>query len=414
MARKLLKIWLKYLAAKILQKYKPRIVAITGSTGKTSTKEAILTVLRSGNDPRVAGTKGNLNTEFGVTANIIDPEFVGTDAGVKVRLTFKDVWRLTWCTYRLLVKHLPYPKILVLELAADRPGDIKYFMDFMQPEVGLITNIGDVHLEFFGSKSELVEEKSLVIAHVQPKGLAILNQDDDFSKLISRKTTAKKVFISAESPADWYASDIGFGGQGIHFVAIAGKRTVQIDLPVFGYQFVYAALLALAVGDHFRLSPEVMAKRLSSYKAPPRRFEIIKLGTAIVIDDTYNANPTSVLAALRSLARVGVNRRKIAILGDMLELGSAHERGHRSVGEYAAKVVDQLWVVGEGGALIKEYAIKGGLPLGQARDFKEDAISTILQDNSVVLVKGSQSVGMDKIVELMKKYFHERSHQDSC
>lgn len=409
MIRRLLKNWLRYLAAKVLDKYKPRIVAITGSTGKTSTKEAILTVLRNGDDPHIMGTQGNLNTEFGVTAAIIDPEFVGTDVGVKVRLTLRDIWNLTWRACRLIVQRLPYPKVLVLELAADRPGDIGYFMGFIRPEVGLITNIGDVHLEFFSSKSELVEEKSLLIAHLKTKGLAILNQDDDFSKLISRKTTAKKVWISAENPADWYARDIGFGSKGIHFSAVSGNRMVQVDLPVFGYQFVYAALIALAVGDYFRLSPELMAKRLTNYTAPQRRFEIIKLGQTIIIDDTYNANPTSVLAALKSLARLGVNRHKVAILGGMKELGIAHDRGHRSVGEYAAKTVDQLWVVGEEGALIKSAALEAGLPPGQVRDFKADAIPVILRDNSIVLVKGSQAMAMDKIVEQLKECY-ERSH----
>jgi len=403
MARKFLKIWLCYLAKKILIKYYPRIVAITGSTGKTSTKEAILTVLRSqADDKQIVGTVGNLNTELGVAASIINPGFVGTTVKGKVKLSIKDVWRLTQQALKILLIKMPYPKILVLELAADRPGDIRYFMSFIRPEVGILTNIGDVHLEFFGSKAELVEEKGLIMKHILPKGIAILNQDDDFSKLISRKTNSKKIFISAEKQADWWASDIGFGSSGIHFNAIAGNKITQIDLPVFGYQFVYAALIALAVGEYLHIPREVMAKRLNQYILPKGRFEVIKIGETIVIDDTYNANPTSMLAALKSLARLGVNRRKIAILGDMRELGSAYTKSHQNVGEYAAKVLDQLWVVGEGGALIKEAALKAGLPQGQARDFNPDAINIILQDNSIVLVKGSRAVKMDKIIELFK------------
>ena len=414
MAKKVLKLWLRFLAARVLHKYHPRIVAITGSTGKTSTKEAVLTVLRDEKNNYVVGTRGNLNTEFGVTATIINPGFVGTEAGGKIKLTLRDVWQLTWRTIDLLVKRLPYPEVLVLELAADRPGDIQYFMSFIKPEVGILTNVGDVHLEFFNSKAELVEEKSLITTHLKPTGVAILNRDDDFSKLISRKVSTKKIFVSAEKEADIWARDIGFGSGGLHFSAVAGadranQNMIQVDLPVFGYQFVYAALFALAVGNYFKIPWETMTKRLSHYTAPKGRFEIIKLGEAVVIDDTYNANPVSVAAALKSLARLGVNRRKIAILGDMKELGSAHDRGHRSVGEYAAKVVDQLWVVGEGGALIKEAAIRAGLPVGQARDFTEDAIPVILQDNNIVLVKGSRAVKMDKIVELIEE-FYERSH----
>src|SRR4030042_6530777 len=127
MARKFLKIWLRGLARKILCKYHPQIVAVTGSTGKTSTKEAILVVLKSQpDDPQIIGTQGNLNTEFGVTATIINPDFVGTVINGRVKLSMRDVWYLTWRASRLLLKKLPYPKILVLELAADRPGDIDY------------------------------------------------------------------------------------------------------------------------------------------------------------------------------------------------------------------------------------------------------------------------------------------------
>ena len=413
MTKKLLKLWLRYFAAMVLKKYHPRVVVITGSTGKTSTKEAIMVVLK--NRPEnldIAGTVGNLNTEFGVTATIISPGFTGTHTGVKTKLTFRDVWYLTWRAINLLVHKLPYPKILVLELAADRPGDIKYFMSFIKPEVGILTNIGDAHLEFFYSKAQLIEEKSLIITHIVSRGLAILNQDDDFSKLISRKTAAKKIMISAEKRADWWASDIGFSSGGIRFNAMSSQTKpgmIQISLPVYGYQFVYAALIALAVGDHFHIPPETMAQRLSQYQLPDRRFEIIKLGGNIIIDDTYNANPASMMAALKSLARLGVNRRKIAILGDMKELGSAHIKGHQSVGECAAKVVDQLWVVGEGGDLIKEAAVRAGLPLGQARNWSESAIPTVLQDNNIVLIKGSQAVRMDQIVALIKE-FYERSH----
>ncbi|MFA5966938.1 MAG: Mur ligase family protein [Patescibacteria group bacterium] len=413
MTKKLLKLWLRYLAALVLRKYHPRIVAITGSTGKTSTREAILTVLKNHSEnPDIVGTIGNLNTELGVTATIISPGFIGTQVGVKTKLTIRDVWYLTWHALNLSIRRVAYPKILVLELAADRPGDIEYFMSFIKPEVGVLTNIGDAHLEFFYSKAQLVEEKSLVITHVDSRGTVILNQDDDFSKLISRKTAAKKIMVSAEEKSDWWASDIGFSSGGIRFNAMSNKSKqgmTPISLPVYGYQFVYAALMALAVGDYFRVPLETMAHRLSKYQLPDRRFEIIKLGGNIVIDDTYNANPASMLAALKSLARLGVNRRKIAILGDMKELGSAHIKGHQSVGECAAKVVDQLWVVGEGGNLIKEAAVRAGLPLGQARNWSESAIPTVLQDNNIVLVKGSQAVRMDQIVTLIKE-FYERSH----
>ena len=414
MARKILKNWLRFLARQVLKKYHPRMVVITGSTGKTSTKEAVLMVLKKSNeDNRVIGTQGNLNTEFGVTATIIQPGFTGTESGRDVKLTIKDLGWLTWRAIESLITKVNYPKVLVLELAADRPNDIKYFMSFIRPEVSVLTNIGDVHLEFFGSKSELVEEKSLIIANLNPKGVAILNKEDDFSKLISHKTSAKKVLVSTENEADIYARDIAFGGKGMHFTLINNNQVVQVDLPVFGYQFIYSALFAIAVGDYFGVAKNVAAQRLKGLILPKSRFEIIRLGNMAIIDDTYNANPTSTVAALKSLARIGVNRKKTAILGDMRELGSAHQKGHQTVGECAARVVDQLYVVGDGGQLIKIAAIEAGLSRDQVCDFSDEAISLILQDNGVVLVKGSKSVKMDKIVELIKNKFYERSCEDS-
>ncbi|MEA1909909.1 MAG: UDP-N-acetylmuramoyl-tripeptide--D-alanyl-D-alanine ligase [Patescibacteria group bacterium] len=402
MLRNTLKIWLKIIASKVLNKYKPRIIAITGSTGKTSTKDAISTVM-SGKD--IAGTKGNMNTEFGVSATIIDPAFTPSFEDGKAKLSIKDVWDLTMSGFRKVVSNVDYPRILVLELAADRPDDIKFFMGFIKPEVAILTNIGDVHLEFFGSKSRLVEEKGCIIASVKRKGLAILNKDDDFSKLVSRRTKSRKVFISANEEADVWAGNIGFGGKGIHFNINSGSEISHIDLPVFGYQFVYAALFAWAVGRYFGVSPELISKRLEQYKVPTGRFEIMRLGKTILIDDTYNANPASVTMALKSLGRLGVNRQKVAVLGDMRELGSAHQKGHRLVGTEAAKVLDQLWVIGKGGSLIRQAAIDSGMPKGKVRFFSEDEIPKILQDNYIVLIKGSRAVHLDATVKQIKEHY---------
>lgn len=409
--RKYLKYWLRFLASQLLLKYQPRIVAITGSTGKTSTKDAIFAALAASDDQiRVAKTQGNLNTEFGVTANIIDPTFAGNQAGDKMRLSPEDVIRLSWQALKLIIGKASYPEILVLELAADRPGDIRYFMEFIQPEVGVLTNIGDVHLEFFADKASLVEEKGKLIAGIDPRGLAVLNRDDDFSNLVSKKTLAKGVFVGRESDADFRAIDIGVSQSGLHFTATYLNRSVQVALPVFGQQFIYAALAALAVADYFGVDFNEAARRLLKFKPAPGRFERIDLGDLVLIDDTYNANPVSSAAALDSLARLGGQRRKVAILGDMKELGNARESGHQAVGQLVAKTVDFLIVVGEGGKLIREAAIKAGFPEQQTAILSlgpeaADALFSHLRDNDIVLVKGSRAVHMDRVVDLIKQKF---------
>ncbi|OGB74117.1 hypothetical protein A2V68_02165 [candidate division Kazan bacterium RBG_13_50_9] len=409
MLRSLLKFALAYFAAAILRKYRPRIVAITGSTGKTTAKDAVFAVLSDPEHPGAVGrTQGNLNTEFGVTANIIDPNFLGSKDEDKARLSLKDIVYLKWHAFKLLLTRGMYPKILVLELAADRPGDIAYFMRFITPEVGVLTNIGDVHLEFFRDKASLIEEKGKLIAAVHPAGLAILNRDDELANLVAQRTVAEKAFVGLADGADWQARGLGISASGLHFSAVHGSDSWPIEMPAFGQQFAYSALIALAVADYFRLPLAIAAERLKNFRPPAGRFERIELKNLTLIDDTYNANPTSTLAALSSFSRLAGGRRRVAILGDMRELGSAYEKGHREVGEAAAKLTDLLLTVGEGGELIGEAAVGAGLPPGLAIQLPEgggDAVLGYLRDNDVVLVKGSRAVHMDKIVDLLKQKF---------
>lgn len=414
MKRQILRTWLRFLASKILIKYKPRIVAITGSTGKTSTKDAIFAVLddRPG---KVVKTWENLNTEFGVTANIIDPDFKGTQVEDKLRLSISDVISLTFKAIKSIMFKVSYPQVLILELAADRPGDIQYFMEFIKPEVGILTNIGDVHLEFFGGKAKLVEEKSKLIANISEQGLAILNRDDEFSNLVFKRTLASKVLVSTKDPADWRAGDIGVSGGGIHFNVVHENEQINVNLPIYGQQFIYSILIALAVADYFNIPLQQAVERLSNFKPATARFEKISLGSLTIIDDTYNANPTSMIAALQSLVRLDTQNRKVAILGDMRELGSAYEKGHEQVGQIAAKTVELLLTVGSGGELIGKVAIESGLSQDRVINLGDmdvasmgDVISKNLQDNDIVLIKGSRAVHMDKIVDLIKqKFSHE-------
>ncbi|OGB75138.1 hypothetical protein A2810_00695 [candidate division Kazan bacterium RIFCSPHIGHO2_01_FULL_49_10] len=409
MLKQIVKIWLWWLAARVLRKYQPKIIAITGSTGKTSAKDATALVLTQNLTKRgiqVGSTPGNLNTEFGVAATIVDPTFAGTTVNDKTKLTIRDISRLTKAAIKKLVNRANYPKILVLELAADRPGDIAYFMRRLKPEIGVLTNIGDVHLEFFGSKSELADEKGKLIAGVNPNGLAILNRDDELTNLIAQKTTARKIFIGLHEGADAVAANIALSSSGLHFDVNYRSKTAQINMPVYGEQFVYSALVAVIIGDYLGVDLIDSAAALSQYSPAAGRFERVELKGLTLIDDTYNANPTSMVAALTSLGRLAGPRRKVAILGDMRELGTAHEKGHREVGTVAASVLDLLITVGDGGRLIGEAATAAGLSADRVIGIGElDEIFAHLRDNDVVLVKGSRAVHLDRIATLIKEKY---------
>lgn len=411
-----LKNYLKWLASKILHKYKPRIVAITGSTGKTTTKEAIFLVLSRASNLQgkfIAKTAGNLNTEFGIPASIIDPNFLGTPVGDKVRLNLRDVFKLTGQALKLMAQSEKYPEILILELGADKPGDIAHFMTFIHPEVGILTNIGDVHLEFFDTKASLVGEKRKLVTGTLTSGLVILNKDDEFSNLIICNLSTKTVTVSTKVDANYRATNIGLSSSGIRLDVMHNGELLPITMPVYGKQFAYTALFALAVADYFEVPFNEAGQILAQLKLSAGRFEKIDFNNLTLIDDTYNANPTSMISALESLASLGIARRKVAILGDMRELGSAYEKGHRDVGLVAAKTVDFLISVGSGGELIRQHAIKSGLVASKTVGFGEisdktqirSAILPYLRDNDLVLIKGSRAVHLDKIVEVVKENF---------
>lgn len=416
MLNKILKIWLRFWATRVLRKYQPRIIAITGSAGKTTTKDAIYTVLQN-KDSRgrelVAKTQGNLNTEFGVPANIIDPNFIGSvrDNYGKVSLTINDVLNLSLRAIKLVLFKQFYPKIFILELGLEKPGDITYFMKFIIPEIGVLTNISDVHLKYFNSKSDLVKEKQVLILNIKPTGLAVLNKDDQFSSMMLKNVLVKKVLISKISNADYKASDIVVSNSGLHFLASGPKGFIKIGLSVYGQHFVYTALTALAIGDYFGISYQDIANKLTKFKTEKARFERFDFNSFTLIDDTYNANPNSVKAALNSLAKLGVQRRKVAILGDMKELGSAYDVGHQEIGIVAAQTLDLLLVVGDGGKLIKDTAINSGLDESKVVELNikeaKDVIFSHLRDNDIVLVKGSRVMEMDKIVDIIKDKFKD-------
>lgn len=391
-----------------LKRYQPKVVAVTGNVGKTSTREAIFTVLAG--RYRVRRSEKNYNTEIGVPLTILGIPHYG-------RNVFKWVSAFIRVTIRVLIRDQNFPEILVLEMGADHPGDIGYLVGIAPPDVGVITAIGEVpvHVEFFAGPKEVAEEKAKLIAAVPVEGRAILNGDDASVLDIKGRARARILLYGFRKDAtiriQRYKLDVDAHPPGIRFELFYAGETAPVVLKnTFGQQQAYAAAAAAAVGIIFRLRLTEIARALSRYEAPPGRLKLLRGNKgALILDDTYNASPVATLAALEVLAAFPA-RRRIAVLGDMLELGAYTEEAHRGVGERIVMVAELFFAVGERMKFALDSAMHPGadsmrrLTEHQVKWFStsEEAgreLDAILKPGDVVLVKGSQSMRMEHMVE---------------
>ncbi len=407
---------LRYFAVKTLRRFQPRIVGVTGSVGKTSTKEAIFAVLSS--KFRVRKNEKNYNNEIGLPLTILGLE---TGGGNLVKWMFVLARAAKNAFFQ---RKKNYPEILVLEMGADRPGDIKYLVDFLRPEVGVVTAVGISHLEFFESKKQIAREKSMLVKYLKKGGLAVLNCDDEEVRAMAEGIRAKKIFFGFSEKANVRASDIFFGYEkatdfhgenldkirGISFKLSYDGATIPVRLVrSIGRPQVYSFLAAAAVGIHFGMNLLEISEALKNFQAPAGRLNIVDgIKNTIIIEDSYNAAPQSTLAALEVLEKIKA-RRKIAALGDMLELGAKTEAGHREVGRKAAETVDMLFAVGEKAKFIADEAEKAGLDKRKIFCYNDSSeakipIQNILAEGDVILVKGSQGARMERISEEIMRY----------
>jgi UDP-N-acetylmuramoyl-tripeptide--D-alanyl-D-alanine ligase len=405
--KKILFLKLKILAKLILKKYRPLIIGITGSVGKTSAKEAIYSVLKSSG--RVGRSRGNYNNEIGVPLTII-----GSLSGGRSLLGWLAVFLRALGL--LIGKDKNYPEILILEMGAEKIGDLEYLTSFVPVDIGVITGIGGVHLEFFGSLENVAKEKLSLLRHFEDDGkVAVINLDDQRLKESRNNIKGKILTYGFDEGADFRAGDFkivkkqnSFGGL---FKLHYRENTIPVFLAnVLGRQQVYASLAALAVATSLKVSLlEAVDDLTSGYNPPKGRTNLIKgIKDTLIIDDSYNASPPSSLAALETLADFPEGDRKLAIFGAMLELGNYTEEGHREVGRKAAEVgVDMLVAVGEMSRDIIRGAISAGLPEEQTFYFdnNHDAgvfVQNKLREGDLILIKGSQGARMERIVkELM-------------
>ncbi len=394
---------LTVLARRTLWRYRPFIVGVTGSVGKTSAKEAIFAVLSQ--KYRVRKSEKNYNTEIGVPLTILGIPHYGKNiigwskaiAGSVVRLIRRDP---------------NYPDFLVLEMGADHPGDIAQLVRLAPPLVGVITAIGEipVHVEFFSGPKELIEEKAKLIEALPPEGYAVLNFDDSAVAGMKGRSRGHVLSYGFGNAADVRILQYRLTSQGIGFSLQHGERAIYIQLKnTFGEHQAYAAASACAVGLVLNMNLTEIARGLEKYESPPGRLKILRGNkSSLILDDTYNSSPQAVRAALEVLREFPAKRR-IAVLGDMLELGSFTEQAHREVGDQVAKSSDIFIGVGERMKFAIEESMKPGLNRralgGHSVSWFSESLAAgkeldrLLRPGDVVLIKGSQSIRMERAVK---------------
>lgn len=405
--RYLLQFILKLFARATIAKYKPRIVGITGSVGKTSTKEAIVAVLAT--KWRVGQTPKNLNNEIGLPLIILGEK----DSGYNSVFSWLKIFGRA--LKQLLITNATYPEFLVLEYGVDKEGDMDYLLSIARPEVAVITAIAPTHLEFLGSVEAVGREKSKLITNLPPQGIVVLNLDDDWLADFSGKIKSRLITFgfsqTAQVRADnWLLSkDENNSVIGISFKLISGGSSVPIFLPgIVGKPAVLVALAATVVGIALGVPLLDISQALQSMPLLPGRLRLIAgVFNTTLIDDTYNSSPAAVVEALDVLSRfpLVVNARRWAILGDMLELGKESEKLHRGIGKLVVKSkVDFLITVGKESRAMASGATLDGFKPESAWHFTDSSevghfVKQRLQAGDVVLIKGSQGIRCEKVTK---------------
>ncbi|HEX8991256.1 MAG TPA: UDP-N-acetylmuramoyl-tripeptide--D-alanyl-D-alanine ligase [Anaerolineales bacterium] len=348
-----------------------RVIGITGSVGKSTTKEVVAQVLSQ--RFHTLRNPGNLNNEIGLPLTIL---------------------RLG-----------PGYEKAVLEMGFYVPGEIAFLCDIALPQVGVVTNVGTVHAERAGSQEAIARGKAELVQNLPPapEGTAILNFDDPYVRRMEEKTKARVLFYGLSTEAHLWADQVeGLGLDGIRFRLHYEGETMHIHLPMIGRHSVETALRAAAVGLVEGLDWQDILEGLGQGRTQLRLVAVRSESGALILDDTYNASPESMLASLNLLGEIEAQRR-IAVLGDMLELGPYERQGHEMVGLRAAQVADMLVTLGPRAHLIAQAARRAGMKASSVVEFEDsrDAIQWLQQnltEQDTALIKGSHGLRMDRII----------------
>jgi UDP-N-acetylmuramoyl-tripeptide--D-alanyl-D-alanine ligase len=350
-------------------RFDPLVVGVTGSIAKTSTKEAIAAVLAAAMP--TLRNEGNLNNEIGLPLTVL----------------------------RLRPEH----RAAVLEMGMYVGGEIRDLARIGRPEIGVVTAVQPVHISRIGTIDAIEQAKGELVEALPDDGVAVLNADDERVRRMASRTRARAVTYGFAADADISADDITSQGlDGMSFTLVAAGERQPLSIPTLGRMAVHNALAAAAVGLAAGLSAADIEAGLAVGWSAPHRAEVQRAGGVTIVDDSYNASPGSVAAAMELLT--GLNGRRIAVLGEMLELGDEHETGHRRVGEIAASVVDRLVVVGAGASAVADGARAAGLAddrivMAEDRAAGLERLNGIVEPGDIVLVKASRGIALDLLVD---------------
>ena len=348
------------------------VVAVTGSSGKTTTKEMIATV--AGLSGNVLKSRGNYNNLVGLPLSLLELN--------------------------------PGHEMAVIEMGTNRRGEIARLTAIAEPDIGVITNIGPAHLEGFGSVDVVMEEKGDLFSNMKDNGVAVINRDDEFSRILAARWTGRNISFGIDENAFARAERIFMRGErGVSFTLEMGGTSKGIDMAVVGRHNIYNALACAAACRAMDIEYDLICDGLSAFRQIKGRMDIHRLkGGGIVIDDTYNANPASVMEALKTLSDLKGNNESIVIFGDMLELGEEAERLHENIGKTMADTgVGNIFLRGDFAGAVARGAIEGGLRedhiyFAETPDTIMETLQLLLREEDWILVKGSRSMKMEEFV----------------
>jgi UDP-N-acetylmuramoyl-tripeptide--D-alanyl-D-alanine ligase len=363
---------LQTLATAVRKVWGKALVGVTGSAGKTTTKEAIAHVLSS--QFRVLKSEGNFNNHFGLPL--------------------------------MLLKIEPEHDVAVIEMGMSHAGEIRALAKIAQPEIGTVTNVAPVHLEFFDSLAGIARAKYELIESLPPSGTAVLNADDEYVSQFGRDFKGRVVTYGTSTTADVRAESVqSCGAGGSEFDVVVGGNREHVHLPLVGVHNVLNALAAVSVAMARGIKVPDAVAALATLKPADKRGQVLQLGNITVINDCYNSNPKALNAMIDALAAMNAKRR-IVVAGEMLELGPAGEEMHRAAGKHAAeKKIDVL--IGVRG--LAQAMVEGAKQSGTRAEYvatPEEAgewLARETQDGDVVLLKASRGVKLEKALETWKE-----------
>ena len=370
---------LQELAKSYRQKFNPVVVAVTGSNGKTTAKDMLKAIFSS--KYKVVATPGNYNNIVGLPLTLFQIS--------------------------------PETEFLVVEMGANHVGEIKRLTEISLPQIGVITNIGATHLQFFRCISNVLSAKMELVHLLPRRGKVVLNIDDFHLRNQSKKIKREIITFGTNPQADVRASDVvadkSDGKEKISFTVHLGKDREGFDLYCLGRYNVHNALAAIGVAKEFGISLSLMADVLRKFKFPKLRMEKLRYDQVTLINDAYNANPTSVKAALTELISSFPSRRKIVVLGDMLELGRTSRKFHQEIGKIVAtSPIDSLITIGEDARFMAQAAREWGMERSKIFSFKDKKFASrklkeLLKPKDAVLIKGSRKMELEEVIKYLRK-----------